>query len=53
MTTKYHYKCPRCDATLVLQLDLPEGETPKYNPTCQNQEKHHSRRVFEMELEES
>ena len=49
--TKFSYKCPKCGATLRLQLDLPKGETPKYAPTCQNEKKHHSRRVFEMELQ--
>lgn len=48
---KYAYKCPKCGATAEVRMDLPEADhkPPKYPPTCQNEAKHHSNRVFEME----
>jgi hypothetical protein len=52
MRQKFRYKCPKCGHGLTLDLDNYEpGEIPKYPPTCQNEAKHHTNRVFEMELQ--
>lgn len=51
MIRTYRYKCPKCGATAEIKTDFPKDDDrpPKYPPTCQNEEKHHSNRVFIME----
>lgn len=41
---EYRYLCPKCGHGVTLYVK------PKYPPTCESEERHHSNRVYEMEL---